>query len=188
MRVMSTGNFPQEAHLRVVLHNEGRHQLLCFVDLLDFDLYSGPHGVQNMLRSSWHRTGQVHVHTPEGRKIGPPRVMPEQFQGKAKLFSEGYTGPDWSYRPKLDSSTRRTLILDKRSIERSLACDIWAVEAGRDDLVAAVLAEYNGSDGIDLVSHVRVDWTRPQLMAVAGTLTLAAWESLKRPQGGSGRQ
>ena len=98
---------PQEAHLRVVLHNEGRHQLMCGADLRGFDLYAGPAGFKNMLRSSWHETGQVHLHTPVGRKIGPPRIRPEQFQGNVKLFSGGYTGIDWSYRPKLDSSTRR---------------------------------------------------------------------------------
>jgi hypothetical protein len=179
---MTGGRFHQEAQLRVVLRNEGRYQLLCFADLKGFDLYAGPHGVRNKLRSSWHRTGQAHLHTPAGRQIGPPRVMPEHFEGKAKLFSGGYTGPDWSYQPKPDSPTRRTLIVDKRSIESGLACDIWAVEAGRDDLVGEILAEYSGSGGIELVSHVRVAWTRPQLVGVVGTLTLAAWESSMRAQ------
>ncbi|MEQ1844714.1 MAG: hypothetical protein ABL983_03950 [Nitrospira sp.] len=184
---MARGKYQQEAHLRVVQHHEGRYQLLFFADLLDFDLYAGPHGVQNVLRSSWHETGQVHIHTPEGRKLGPPRVMPQHFEGTAKLYSGGYTGPDWSYRPKPDSLTRRTLILDKRSIERSLTLDIWAIEAMRDDLVAEVLAEYSGARGIDLVSHATVAGTRPQLMAVAGTLTLPAWDSLRSPMGAGGR-
>jgi hypothetical protein len=184
---MARGKYQQEAHLRVALHHEGRYQLLLFADLLGFDLYAGPHGVQNQLRSSWHETGQVHTHTPEGRKIGPPRVMPRRFEGTAKLYSGGYIGPDWSDQPQSDSSTRRTLILDKRSIERSLALDIWAVEAMRDDLVAEVLAEYSGERGIELVSHVTVDWTSPQLMAVAGTLTLAAWESMTRSTDAGGR-
>ena len=52
--------------------------------------------------------------------------------------------------------------------------DIWAVESMKDDLVAEVLAEYKAKPAIELVSHVIVDWTRPQLMAVAGTMTFAA--------------
>jgi hypothetical protein len=180
---MAIGTRLQEAHLRVVLHDAVRYQLLMFVDLQGSDLYAGPHGVQNKLRSTWHESGKVHIHTPEGRKVGPPRVMPEHFQGKAKLYSGGYGGTDWSYRPKADSPTRRTLIINRTFVERSLALDIWAVEPQRNNLVAEVLAEYSGLHGIDLVSYARVDWTHPQLMAVAGTLTLSAWEALWRSMG-----
>lgn len=109
---MTAPQFSQEADLRVVLRSEGRYQLLFFARLQEFDLYTGPGGLKNLLRSSWHGTGKVHIHTPEGRKVGVPRVMPEEFRGCAKLYSGGYSGTDWSYRPKPDSHTRRTLILE----------------------------------------------------------------------------
>ena len=174
---MNGASIQQEAHVRVVLHDEGKYQLMLFVDLVNLDLYAGPHGVRNKLRSSWHETGKVHIHTPAGRQIGPPRVMPENFTGRDKLYSGGYTGNDWSYRPKPDSSTRRTLLVDKPSVSRCCLCDIWAVERGKEELIDQVLGDYDGSRGIELVSFLTVDWTQPQLMAVIGTLTLAAWES-----------
>lgn len=177
---MTVPQFSQEADLRVALRSEGRYQLLFFARLQGFDLYAGPGGLKSLLRSSWHGTGKVHIHTPEGRKVGAPRVMPEEFRGCAKLYSGGYSGTDWSYRPKPDSPTRRTLILESIAVERGLSLDLWAVEPQRDDLVAEILAEYRGLKGIELISHTLVDWTRPQLMAVAGTLTAAAGEASRR--------
>jgi hypothetical protein len=179
---LTAGKHSQEAHLRVVLHHDGRYQLLFFADLIGFDLYAGPHGVQNLLRSSWHATGQVHTHTPAGRQVGPPRVMPENFVGKAKLYSGGYTGSDWSYKPKPNSSHRQTLVLERHAIERGLTIDLWAVETNRLDLIAEVLGQYSGSRGVELVSHATTDWTRPQLVAVAGTLALAAWAALQKSE------
>lgn len=183
---MSAAKYSQEAHLRVALHDAGRFQLQCFADLLGFDLYAGPHGVRNMLRSTWHESGKVHTHTPAGRQVGPPRVIPERFEGKERLFSGGYSGPDWSYRPKPDSATRRTLILEQHTVGRGLTLDIWAVEAQRADLVAEVLAEYALMRGIELISYALIDSTRPQLMAVASTLSLDADASFRRTVAAAG--
>lgn len=184
---MSRTSVQQEAHLRVVLQDEGKYQLMLFADLVNFDLYAGPHGVRNKLRSSWHETGKVHIHTPAGRQIGPPRVMPENFTGRNRLYSGGRMGNDWSYRPKPDSSTRRTLLVDKSSVMRGCSCDIWAVEKGREELIEQVLGEYESSNGLELVSFLSVAWTRPRLMAVVSTLKLASWESLMRSQTKAGK-
>ena len=175
---MVVANSKQEAHLRIAIHDSGKYQLILFADLVGFDLCAGPHGARNLLRSSWHETGKVHVHTPAGRLIGAPRVMPEKFVGKSMLYSGGFTGTDWSYRPKPDSPSRRTLLIEKAQTERALNCVIWGVERGRDDLVNEVIAEYDGSKGLELVSHITVDWTQPQLVATVSTLTMAAWTSL----------
>jgi len=169
----------QEAHLRVVLHHEGKYQLLFFADFENFDLYAGPHGTRNLLRSSWHATGQVHTHTPAGREDGTPQVPPEDFKGRERLYSGGYTGNDWSYKPKPDSPIRRTLVIDQHAVERNIMLDLWAVEKGRADLVAEILAEYDGSKGIELVSYLPIDWSQPQLVVVVGTMTLASWTALQ---------
>jgi hypothetical protein len=113
--------------------------------------------------------------------------MPENFTGRERLYSGGYVGNDWSYRPKPDASTRRTLFVDKSSVMRGFSCDIWAVEKGREDLIDQVLGEYNGFKGLELVSFLTVAWTQPQLMAVVGTLKLASWESFMRSQTRAGK-
>ena len=175
---MSDKRPPQKAHLRVALHDNGKYQLVLRADVKGFEIYAGPHGARNLLRSSWHETGMVHIHTPAGRKIGKPQVRPERFTGKAQLYQGGYIGLDWSYRPKPDSKTRRTLLIEKQASSRPLNCAIWAIERNQSDLLKEVLASYDGSRGLVLVSHLAIDWTQPRLLAVVSTLSDTAWASL----------
>lgn len=177
---MAARLFNQEADLRVVLRREGRYQLLFFARLHDFDLYAGPAHMKKLLRSSYHASGHVHTHTPEGRIDGPRRMMPKDFREREKMYSGGYTGTNWSYRQKPNSATRLTLIIEWMARERGLMLDLWAVEPQRDDLVAEILEEYRGKNGIELISHERVHWTCPQLVIVASTLTVASWEAFRR--------
>lgn len=171
-------NMSQKANLQLVLHDNGKYQLILAANVEDFDIYVCPHGTRNKLRSSWHETGKVHIHTPVGRKVGVPQVRPEEFGGKANLYQGGYSGSDWSYRPKQDSETRRTLLIEKPWAGRPLNCAIWAVERGRSDLVKEVLNEYDGSRGLTLVTYLIADWTQPSLLAVVSTLSDIAWTSL----------
>ena len=168
----------QKAHLRIALHDNGKYQLVLRANVDGFDIYAGPHGMKNLLRSSWHETGKVHIHTPIGRELGKPQVRPESFTGKAKLYQGAYIGPDWSYRPKSDSAVRRTLLIEKPRDGRPLNCAIWAIEQGRIDLVNEVLTEYDGSRGLALVAHAATEWTQPSLLAVVSTLSDTAWASL----------
>jgi hypothetical protein len=168
----------QKAHLRVALHDNGKYQLVLRADIRGFDIYAGPPWPKDLLRSSWHESGKVHIHTPVGRDIGKPKVRPESFTGKAQLYQGGYSGLDWSYMPKPDSKTRRTLLIEKEASSRSLNCAIWAIERNRSDLWKEVLAEYDGSRGLVLVSHIAIDWTQPSLLAVVSTLSDTAWVSL----------
>lgn len=177
--VMAKRQFDQEADLRVVTHREGQYQLLFFARMHDFDLYAGPARMKKLLRSSYHASGAVHTHTPEGRLDGEPRMMPKDFRGRENLYSGWSSGTDWSYRLKPNSSTRLTLIIESMAMERGLMLDLWAVEPQRDDLVTEILEEYGNKKGVELISSARVDWTRPQLMVVASTLTVASYEAFK---------
>lgn len=56
--------------------------------------------------------------------------------------------------------------------------DFWAVEARRDHLIDEALAECNNF-GI-VLTHVRAEWTQPQLLAVAWTVRPEVLASLDR--------
>ena len=179
---MKSSASKQTAELRVVLHDNGRYFLLLDARVRGFDVYygSGSEIGTFKFRTSWHETGKTHVYLPIGRQIGVQRVSPKDFTGKVHLATAGHGGQlSWDYRPKSDSKTRRTVIIDVTTLARKgCSAELWAVEWGNEHLVAEVVSG-TGYQGKKVVGHVIADWTQPQLVAIACTLSDEAMRSLQ---------
>ena len=174
---------PQKAEIRVVLRQDDQYATAFFATLKGEDLYYGPRlriGDETF-RASYHASGKQHLRTPMGRKINEPLTRPRDLKGKKKLgaSSGNPTMLQWGYKPKPDTATRRTVILDNAQLRYpSWTVDLWAIEAGRDDLVAEALRDYENCGVV--VASVRADWPQPQLLAVVWTLTPEGWIALER--------
>ncbi len=169
----------QRAEVRIVADAAQDHALLMQVSVKGEDIYCGvclPDGWQ-MLRQSYHASGQAHVHTPAGRLLHEPRTPPASFEGRHRLFggSPDLTLARWGYSPRPDTGKRRTLRLPVGDLQRQPGWSIavWLVERGRDDLITDTLAEH----GVILGSTV-VEWTQPMVLAFVWTMSPEKWARL----------
>ena len=168
VRVSNSGK-QQRAELRVALQRKGRHALLYSASISGFDLYCSAHSgtTHHRLESSYHESGKTHTkvgHDAYRLDDGWERDL-ASFKGYRRLYS-GSAAPDgltWTYKPKKDSASRKTLVLDLDHVDLWIV-DLWMIEKHRLDLVLRVLDR--GCD-FEIVDHARIDWTQPWLYAVA---------------------
>ena len=155
-------------------------------NLRGHDLYYGTPLQQERMSfsSSYHDSGKTYLHTPVGQRPGKSTTPLAQFAGKREL---GTSSGDlrllrWDYKPKPDTSTRRTLVLDVTKLPRPLrswTVALWGVEHGREDLVDEIVS--GGVYGnMPVLGHLHADWTEPELVVVLWTLSPAAWTALER--------
>ena len=175
----------QRADLRVVLFDGQRHALYWRVNMTGNNIYTGTQRLRRreIFRLSYHESGHSNL-AVMGRPV-PSDCKPslDNFMGKFKVaaFSGDRSSLPWNYRLKQDSAIRRNFVLDLRSFLDipSWTVELWAVEAGRPDLVTEILlTEYEG--GGRVLTHLHADWTVPELLLVAWTLTPEAWAALER--------
>lgn len=156
----------QEADLRVVAVKEGLHALVLTATLRNENLYwwTGPLGISE----SWHRSGVTGTKVESQHRLVGKREPLKEFKGKRRLCTTSCeaTGLDWSYKPKADSATRKTLKLELGEFPGT--ADLWAIENGRKDLVESVLSEY--AYWQEILGTVHIDETQPQLLVVAWSL------------------
>jgi hypothetical protein len=86
----------------------------------------------------------------------------------------------WGYKPKPDSFTRRTLIIDLEDLAKlkEWGIELWALEPGQPQLVTEVLNSYN--PGGVAIAHVVADWCTPNLIGILWTLTPEASAALDK--------
>jgi hypothetical protein len=174
----------QEAELRIVLRRGDSNALMVRASIVDDELYCGMHEKTNeeVLRTSYHGTGQTHTYVADGAKrVEDTATVPLlEFQGKERIWG---IAPDtdaleWTYTLSPDSAIRRNLLLDLGEVPEMWSVDIWMIEHGRTDLVEETLAFYGRGDRI--ISYRHIDWTQPQLLAVAWAPSDEVVDSLRR--------
>jgi hypothetical protein len=176
----------QQAELRVVVKAGDVYAAAFFVSLRGYDLYYGPrlNFGQQLFRSSYHESGKSHIRlpTPTGRLIREPDVPLAKFKGKKKFGANSSTLQSlvWDYKPDADSTTRRTLILDLKSLQNvpSWTTELWVLESGRLELIEEAIKSYER--GGFVIAHVHADWCNPTLLVVVWTLRPEAWASLEQ--------
>ena len=171
----------QRAEVRIVVDALQDQALLMQVTLKGEDIYCGvclPDG-REMLRQSYHASGQAHIHTPAGRQLHQPGTPPASFTGRRRLFggSPDLTLSRWGYRPRPDAGKRRTLRLPVQDLltQPGWSVAVWLVERGRDDLIAETLDEHDV-----ILGSTAVEWTQPMVLAFAWAMSADKWA---RPPG-----
>lgn len=166
---MGASERKQRAELRVVLRRGSSYALALRATIRGEDLYCAvdrePRG--EVLRTSWHSSGATHTYVYGSKRVPYSKGTPlREFTGKLRLWgaSSDPDDLDWSYRPKKDSAWRRTLVVDVAEVCRPFSIDCWAVEAERDDLIGEAFAESRRFNVV--VSSIRIEWSRPQLLAI----------------------
>lgn len=168
--------------LRVAVQDQsGRVALLVAASLNKNELYiSSPMPAGPDLRQSMHASGKGHVHTPAGRLLHGEGAPLGDFTGKRQLWSAAADLDllSWTYKPKPDKKSRRTLMLRSSYFGvdyPSCTVALVGVEQGRADLVDEALADYPV-----VIDSVLLDHAQPQLLAVAWTLTAESAAALDR--------
>ncbi len=169
----------QRAEIRIVADAPQDHALLMQVSVRGEDVYCGvclPDG-REMLRQTYHASGQAHIHTPAGRQLHEPRTPPASLTGRHRLFGGS---PDlrlarWGYSPRPDTGRRRTLRLpaDDLLTQPGWSVAVWLIEQGRDDLIAEILDEHDV-----IIGSTVVEWTQPIVLAFAWTMSPEKWARL----------
>lgn len=172
----------QKAELRVIVVDGSRYALIVRATLDDEDLYCAVQKTHQgeALRQTYHKSGKRHTYVRETlRLLDDPSVPLRNFAGREKVWgvSPDLQGLDWSYKPKSDSPTRSSMILNLADLPEMWSVELWCIEKGRQDLVSEMLSSYPG--GLGKLQHVLIDWTQPQLLAIALTLAPEVMESLK---------
>ena len=176
----------QKAELRIVAERQGQFALLWQANLNGDDLYAGTArlGDREIFRFSYHATGQPHFHVGPQRIITQRRPPTSQLQGVQRLhtWNPGLIAP--GYEPKPDSKTRRTSRLPFAE-PRPIAIELWAVEGGRtskplDEVMKEKPYTYASCE---VLASVLADWTNPQFVAVAWTVSKALQKSVEQQIG-----
>jgi hypothetical protein len=177
----------QKADLRIVVRAGDQYAVAFYARLTGYDLYCGSglsFGPKDMFRHSYHESGKSHlrVPTPTGRAIGEAGTPLAHLKGKLKIgaSSSEPQGLKWGYQPKPDSATRRTVTVDFEALTvPSFTSELWAIEAGKPELVEEVFQWYEESAGV-VLAHVTAEWCTPNLLLVAWSLRPEAWATLER--------
>ena len=189
----------QNADIRILVRAADKHAVVFYAKLQGYNLYCGPglgFGPKDTFRYSYHESGESHLYVPraEGLRmaIGDPGTPLAELKGKQR-----FPGPNssikalkWEARPKPDSSTRRTIIMDLEVDLKALtettdfvtpgfSTDLWTLEPGKPELVEEALQFYESASSV-VLAHVLADWCAPNLLGVVWTLRPEAFANLAR--------
>jgi len=189
----------QKADIRVLLQAGDKYAVVFYAKLQGHNLYCGSglsFGPKDMGRYSYHESGKSHLYVPraEGLRmaIGEPGTPLAELKGKKR-----FPGPNssikalrWDARPKPDSSTRRTIIVDLEEdlkvltetpdfVTQGFSTDLWTLEPDKPELVEEALQFYASVAGV-VLAHVSADWCTPNLLLVVWTLRPEALANLAR--------
>ncbi len=176
----------QAADLRIVVRAGNDYAVAFYARLQGNDLYYGPRlsvGRSDLFKASYHENGKRHLRVPTrgGPSISEPSVPLAKVKGKKRLGASSGDQKmlEWGYKPKLDSPTRRTKILDAEDINvPSWTTELWALEPGRPELVEEAIKFY--SPGGVVVDYLLAEWPSPNLLIVIWTLKSEGWAALGR--------
>jgi hypothetical protein len=183
---MTIHNQKQKAELRIVFRAANAHAVAFYARLQGYDVYCGPrlNFGNEVFRTSYHESGKSHLRIPTSKRrtINEPSIPLVQIRGKKRLAAGGSTLNmlNWGYKPKLDSSTRRTLMIDLEEVIKlkEWGIELWALEPNQPQLVTEVLNSY--IPGGVAIAHVIADWCTPNLIAIVWTLTPESSAALDR--------
>jgi hypothetical protein len=183
----------QQADLRIVVKRSAEHGLVAWVRITNEDLYCGIRGEsgEELFRTSYHESGQVHIYLFDGKKRDTPRseVPLGLFRGCTRLWAIGVDldHAHWRYRPSREAPTRRNFVIDLDTAPLPISIDIWIIERGRGELLVDIMREYTPPNPIkQLISSSLVDWTHPWVYAVAwgpSKMVTDSLEEFARKQG-----
>ena len=181
--VETSQNKKQTAELRIVVRAKNDYAIAFYAQLEKYDLYYGPRLSvgKALFKFSYHKSGKIHLLTPTGRSISEPSVPPEEIKGKKRLVgcSTEQKMLQWGYKPKPDSATRRTKILDVDNFNvPSWETELWALEPGRPELVKEVL-KFCGDGGV-VIDYLLAEWPSPNLLVLIWTMKPEGWAALER--------
>jgi hypothetical protein len=179
----------QKVELRIGLEQGGRFGLAWQATLGGDHLFAGARANdgREVFRFTYHRDGKNHFYVEGNRTITEPHPELVAISGVQQIATWHPPGlPEFNYRPKPDSDTRRTLIVPYPA--RPTTVDLWALEAGDPaDAFQAVFAgpgyfyERDHRRGfIEVAGAVAAGWTTPRLVAVIWWMTLEALENYAR--------
>lgn len=146
----------------------GRYALVAWAMVRGGDVYLGHmSGSVPGFKQSYHASGQTHIKAAgtlirESVSRGVPLTETEGWARIGQGRRADLSDPAWQYRPKPNSATRRTLIVDGAKVV-DLLWNVWtfAVQPGREDLFPEVLTP---SKGVVLIEHTIMDWTNPMVV------------------------
>jgi len=178
----------QKADIRVLVRAGDKYAVAFYVKLQGYNLYCGPDlsfGPTDTFRYSYHASGESHLYVPRAEGVrmarGDPGTPLPELKGKQR-----FPGPNssikalkWDARPKPDSSTRRTIIVDLEVdlealtettdlVTPGFSTDLWTLEPGKPELVEEALQFYESSAGV-VLAHASADWCTPNLLVVVWT-------------------
>ncbi len=173
----------QRGELRVVLERESSYALLSRVTVHGDDLYCGIHTStkEELLRSTYHASGQGHIYVFDGAKrvLNSRRERLGDFKGCERLWAIGDPGDlEWSYQLK-EGSNRTNFIVNIDNLRTPCTVDIWIIERGRVDLLTDIILLYQDHFMMRFVGFKLMDWTHPQVFAVAWKPSDEAIKSLE---------
>ena len=175
----------QTADLRIVVRTGNDYAVAFYAHLQGNDLYYGPRlsAGSDLFKATYHESGKAHLRVPTrgGRLISEPSVPLAKVKGKKHLGASSGDQKmlEWGYKPKPDSPTRRTKILDAEDINApSWTTELWALEPGRPELVGEAIKFYS-PEGV-VVDYVLAEWPSPNLLIVIWTLKSEGWAALER--------
>lgn len=162
--------------LRIIADHDGRYALLGWVDVDNHTgevKYATTYGGIDIWRHSHHASGVVTHHpTPA------PDVLDQRYEAEfePEESPDGYrltiskpplAMAQWDYRPK---AKHRNMIVPASQL---LQFDVWAIRAGRDDLVRDKLNLYPV-----VVEHELLDGGDPYVLAIAWTFPHDFWDEI----------
>ena len=174
----------QRGELRVVLERGSSYALLSRVTVRGDNLYCGIHSStkEELLRSTYHESGRGHIYVFDGAKriLNPRRERLRDFKGCERVWAIG-DDPDaleWGYQLK-GGSKRMNFIVTIDDLPTPPTVDIWIIERGRLDSLADIIRFYQGHFAMRFLGFKLMDWTHPQVFAVAWRPSDEAIKSLE---------
>ena len=162
----------QRGALRVVLKRGASHALLSRITVDGDHLYCGIHSStkEELLRTSYHADGRNHIYVFDGAKrvLNPRRERLRDFKGCERLWAIGDNPDDleWGYQLK-EGSKRMNFIVNIDDLPAPPTVDIWIIARGRLDLLTDIIRLYQGHFVMRFLGFKLMDWTHPQVFAVA---------------------
>jgi hypothetical protein len=183
----------QQANLRIVLQRADSYALLARLTVQGDNIYCGIHNStrSELLRSSHHGTGDRHAwgwkHTyvaDRAKRIdGGPAIPPSDMKGCQRIWAipGDPESVEWDYLPKPESGTRHNFTINIDDLAVPCTVDVWIIERGRPDVLLDVIKLHHDHPAMRPLAFSKViDWTHPQILAVATVPSPEVIESLER--------
>jgi hypothetical protein len=139
-------------------------------------------GVKELFRSSYHRDGSLWHRIGQGPVKKEMLACPRDLQGILHLGSRSPNLSDaqfLSQPPKLDTQTRRSLVVDLLDIfPEGFTVEIFACQSGQTDLFSEETSRKQ--ERFRVLGSVMADWSTPNLGIFAWTLPREQWGNLDR--------